>query len=96
MITITNKKNTLELVFNEYATAFAASRVSIEKGAGNRIYLSPDKTYIEIIYAADGEKVNVNAGNNFVFDSGGGVPFPTMESLYEKLIFFMEDREGAA
>jgi hypothetical protein len=81
------------MVFNEHASAFFCSKQSVDKGGGNRLYLSADKTYLDIIYAT-GSKISILQNQNYAFDSGNGTPFMTMEALYDKLVLFMEDREG--
>ena len=95
IIQIINKPHTVEIVFNDYAEAFSASKLSIDKGSGNRLRLSPEKDYLHIVYAADGELVEISAPENAYFDSGGGIPFATMEALYDRLAQCMGDRTGA-
>jgi hypothetical protein len=94
MITIGNKKNTIEFSFNEYAPYFGTSKFSIDKGSGNRLYLSEKQDYIEVIYSADGEKIVINTGQYAFFQSIGGLVFANSVALYTYLAACMEDREG--
>lgn len=94
MIVIVNKANTVEIDFNDYAASFDAAKVSIDKGAGNRLYLSRDKSYTELIYAADGEKVVLEQGSFAIFQKQNGGTFTDMEQLFDYLMQCMEDRTG--
>ena len=92
LIQVINKKATIEVVFNDYAQYFSISKLSIDKGAGNRLLLGPDKDYMHIIYAAGSSIVEILEYN--AFDSGAGIPFASMEALYDRLVEYMEDRTG--
>ena len=94
MVIIKNKENTVELDFNDYSQQFDAAKISIDKGAGSRLYLSVDKSYTELIYAADGEKAALNQGTYAVFQKEAGGTFASMEELYDYLVACMEDRTG--
>lgn len=94
MVIIKNKANTVELDFNDYATVFKAAKISIDKGSGNRLYLSANKTYIELIYSADGEKVVLDSGTYPIFEKEDSASFASMEALYDYLVDCMEDRTG--
>ncbi len=93
MIQLINRKNSVEMVFNDHAAAFFCSKQSVDKGGGNRLYLSADKSYMDIIYAT-GAKISILQNQNLAFDSGGGVAFATMEALYDRLVEYMDDRTG--
>ena len=92
LIEVVNKKLTIEVIFNDYAQTFSASKLSIDKGAGNRLMLAPNKNYLHIIYATSDSVVEVLEYS--AFDSGAGVPFASMEALYDRLVQYMEDRTG--
>ena len=94
MVIIRNKANTVELDFNDYAAVFEAAKISIDKGSGNRLYLSANKTYIELIYSADGEKVVLDSGTYPIFEKEDSTSFASMESLYDYLVSCMDDRTG--
>jgi len=94
MIIINNKKNTIEFSFNEYAVYFGTAKFSIDKGSGNRLYLSENQDYIEVIYSADGEKIVINTGQYALFQSIAGLVFVNSLALYTYLAACMEDREG--
>ena len=87
MVIIKNKANTVELDFNDYATVFKAAKISIDKGAGNRLYLSANKTYIELIYSADGEKVVLDSGTYPIFEKEDSASEPHIKLYRLKLIF---------
>ena len=89
-----NRVYTVRIDFNEHATLFSATCETLDKGAGNRIYLSDDQKYIEIIYAADGQKVVIKEGGFALFEDKHGNTYNSMAELYNALDSFMEDRTG--